>query len=295
MSEFNIVSRHRHASDSPESPCVRANYVLVSVRCNIGAPQAGTCRQFAYALTENTRCRRPGTYIRPTCRPERRQPRTGRTPLGSGTRRSAQGRGYLRMQRCAGLSGSQIRRPRHPAGREIHRPRRQHSPGFPLRPVPFIALRLLPLETDERQQFDRNGNACAGRTQRQKLRSAHARGAHRMGTPDRPGHRLFVGHNRSLRQHRQGDPLCGASAGKPQEIPARRASPPGKDLPRRTFRSLYALQGQARRRADRAMYRPAPQMAGDGRPLRTAPPRHDGLHDARLCQNGIPARPDLPR
>lgn len=38
MSEFNIVSRHRHASDSPESPCVRANYVLVSVRCNIGAP-----------------------------------------------------------------------------------------------------------------------------------------------------------------------------------------------------------------------------------------------------------------
>ena len=38
-----------------------------------------------------------------------------------------------------------------------------------------------------------------------------------------------------------------------------------------------------------------PQMAGDGRPLRTAPPRHDGLHDARLCQNGIPARPDLPR
>lgn len=39
MSEFNIVSRHRHASDSPESPCVRANYVLVSVRCNIGAPK----------------------------------------------------------------------------------------------------------------------------------------------------------------------------------------------------------------------------------------------------------------
>jgi len=38
LSEFNIVSRHRHASDSPESPCVRANYVLVSVRCNIGAP-----------------------------------------------------------------------------------------------------------------------------------------------------------------------------------------------------------------------------------------------------------------
>lgn len=34
---------------------------------------------------------------------------------------------------------------------------------------------------------------------------------------------------------------------------------------------------------------------GDGRPLRAAPPRHDGLHDARLCQNGIPARPDLPR
>ena len=42
LSEFNIVSRHRHASYSPESPCVRANYVLVSVRCNIGAPQAGT-------------------------------------------------------------------------------------------------------------------------------------------------------------------------------------------------------------------------------------------------------------
>lgn len=38
LSEFNIVSRHRHASYSPESPCVRANYVLVSVRCNIGAP-----------------------------------------------------------------------------------------------------------------------------------------------------------------------------------------------------------------------------------------------------------------
>ena len=37
LSEFNIVSRHRHASYSPESPCVRANYVLVSVRCNIGA------------------------------------------------------------------------------------------------------------------------------------------------------------------------------------------------------------------------------------------------------------------
>lgn len=39
LSEFNIVSRHRHASYSPESPCVRANYVLVSVRCNIGAPK----------------------------------------------------------------------------------------------------------------------------------------------------------------------------------------------------------------------------------------------------------------
>lgn len=86
LSEFNIVSRHRHASYSPESPCVRANYVLVSVRCNIGAPQAGTNRQSAYALTENTRCRRPGTNIRPTGRSERRQPRTGRTLLGSGTR-----------------------------------------------------------------------------------------------------------------------------------------------------------------------------------------------------------------
>lgn len=154
--------------------------------------------------------------------------------------RSAQGRGYLRMQRCAGLSGSQIRRPRHPAGREIHRPRRQHSPGFPLRPVPFIALRLLPLETDERQQFDRNGNACAGRTQ-SKTTIGSRRGAHRMGTPDRPGHRLFVGHNRSLRQHRQGDPLCGASAGKPQEIPARKSVSTWKRFAHDELSDLYML------------------------------------------------------
>lgn len=40
-----------------------------------------------------------------------------------------------------------------------------------------------------------------------------------MGIPDRPGHRLFVGHDRSLRQHRQGDPLCGASAGNLRKYP----------------------------------------------------------------------------
>ena len=40
---------------------------------------------------------------------------------------------------------------------------------------------------------------------------------------------------------------------------------------------------------------PAPRMAGDGRPLRTPPPRHDGLHDARLLEDALSARADLQR
>ena len=43
------------------------------------------------------------------------------------------------------------------------------------------------------------------------------------------------------------------------------------------------------------MYRPAPRMAGDGRPLRTPLPRHDGLHDARLLEDALSARAYLQR
>ena len=215
--------------------------------------------------------------------------------MGSGARRSAENRGHLRLQGGAGLSGPQIRRPGRTASREIHRPCGQHSSGTAPRPVPLVALRLLHLEADERQQCGRNGKTRTGQTQDQNPQRTLARRAHRMGIPDGTLHRLLGAGDRGLRQHRQGDPPCGAGVGKTRKISVGRTSPHGTNLPRRTFRTLHAQQRQTRRKADPTMYRPAPRMAGDGRPLRTPPPRHDGLHDARLLEDALSARADLQR
>lgn len=194
-------------------------------------------------------------YTRPAGRPERRQSRTRSALLGRGARRSAEIRRPLRLQGRAGLSGTQIRRPGLAAGREIHRPCGQHSSGTAPRPVPLVALRLLHLEADKRQQCGRNRKTRTRQTQDQNPQRTLARRAHRMGIPDGTLPRLLVAGDRSLRQHRQGDPLCGAGIEKTRSLSVGRASPHGADLPRRAFRTLHAQQRQTRRKADPAMYR----------------------------------------
>ena len=141
------------------------------------------------------------------------------------------------------------------AGREIHRPCGQHSSGTAPRPVPLVALRLLHLEADKRQQCGRNRKTRTRQTQDQNPQRTLARRAHRMGIPDGTLPRLLVAGDRSLRQHRQGDPLCGAGIEKTRSLSVGRASPHGADLPRRAFRTLHAQQRQTRRKADPAMYR----------------------------------------
>lgn len=215
--------------------------------------------------------------------------------MGRGARRSAEIRRPLRLQGRAGLSGTQIRRPGLAAGREIHRPCGQHSSGTAPRPVPLVALRLLHLEADKRQQCGRNRKTRTRQTQDQNPQRTLARRAHRMGIPDGTLPRLLVAGDRSLRQHRQGDPLCGAGIEKLEAYPLEERLHMER-ICRDELSELYMLSKD--KRAEKQIQQcigPAPRMAGDGRPLRTPPPRHDGLHDARLLEDALSARADLQR
>ena len=182
-----------------------------------------------------------------------RRRRVGRTDRQPHPRIDPRGRCRQRRRGVEHAPRQGRGRPRDRRGQRPHRNRKRHLGEY---------LRARRSGLRERSDRVAGRRRCCGVPRLLPVRAARdarlrtlARRAHRMGIPDGTLPRLLVAGDRSLRQHRQGDPLCGAGIEKTRSLSVGRASPHGADLPRRAFRTLHAQQRQTRRKADPAMYR----------------------------------------
>ena len=196
-----------------KTPCVRAYYVLVSIRRDIGARRAvhtpTACSGFYPGAHDAVGRERIYVQLADLSGDSLELA----APYWDAALAEARKSGDLYgCKGRAGLAGTQIRRPGLAAGREIHRPCGQHSSETAPRPVPLVALRLLHLEADERsnnavetikRELDRlrDQNRATNSPPEERIEWEFLTGL---------SARLLVAGDRSLRQHRQGDPLCGA-------------------------------------------------------------------------------------